>query len=318
MSIPHTDPTTLEVRHLRLVRAVTEDGNLTRAAARLHLTPSALSHQLKELESRLGTSLFERAGRRMLATPAADRVARAADDVLGRLHRVEAEVRQGAGAERGVLRLATECYTVYHWLPRVLVEFRRVHPDVDVQIVLEATRRPLPALLDGRLDLAIVTDESQSARIARRPLFADEMVVLARPGHPVLAHPRVTAQSLAAHTLLMYDLAPEHSTLFRRILDPAHVRPSRVLRLELTEALLELAAAGEGVAVLAGWSAAPWLESGRLEARPLHPRRLRRTWQAATVRRRTSPPWISSFVDALARGTAPLVEGALPRPVTRS
>jgi LysR family transcriptional regulator for metE and metH len=310
MNNTHSFPTALEVRHLRLVRAVAEDGNLTRAASRLHLTPSALSHQLKELEGRLGTPLFLRAGRRMVATAAAERVARAAEEVLGQLGRLEQDVRLGADAARGVLRLATECSTVYHWLPRVLPHFRRLYPAVEVQIVLEATRRPLPALLDGRLDLAIVTDETLSARVARRPLFGDEMVALARPGHPVLKGSRVTARDLAAHTLLMYDIPPEHSTLFRRILDPAHVRPARVLRLELTEALFELAAAGEGVAVMAAWAAAPWLESGRLQSRPLHPRRLRRTWQAATVRRRVAPPWLGAFVEVLAASGAPVPAAA--------
>ncbi len=108
----------LEVRHLRLVREVSATGSLTRAGAALHLTQSALSHQLRDIESRLGTALFLRVGKRMVLTPAGERVLRAADEVLATIERTEDAVRQLAGAKRGVLRLTTECYTCYQGVHR--------------------------------------------------------------------------------------------------------------------------------------------------------------------------------------------------------
>lgn len=296
----------LEVRDLRMAEAVAAEGNLTRAANRLHVTPSALSHHLKDLEERLGTTLFLRAGRRMVPTEAGQRLGRAAQSVVTELTAAESDVVRGGPAARVPLRVATECYTAYHWLPAALAEFRPRHPDVDVRIVVEATRQPLPALLDGRLDVAIVSERPPARRFRSQPLFKDELVALARPGHRILSRRRVRAQDLAAETLLMYDLPPTESDLFRRLLTPQGVTPARVLRLELTEALLELAAAGEGVAVLAGWSAAPWLRQGRLEARPLHPVRLRRTWHAATLPRSGARAPISAFMDVLRRHAAPL------------
>src|SRR5438093_8523375 len=110
----------LEVRHLRLVSAVAELGSLTRAGDRLHLTQSALSHQLRDIESRLGTPLFLRVGKRMVLTPAGERLLRSAESVLTTIERTEDAIRNLAGAERGVLRLTTECYTCYHWLPALL------------------------------------------------------------------------------------------------------------------------------------------------------------------------------------------------------
>src|SRR5213593_5264874 len=100
----------IEIRHLRLVSAVADLGSLTKAGDRLHLTQSALSHQLRDIESRLGTALFLRVGKRMILTPAGERVLRSADEVLATIERTEDAVRQLAGAKRGVLRLTTECY----------------------------------------------------------------------------------------------------------------------------------------------------------------------------------------------------------------
>src|SRR5262252_10360059 len=94
----------LEIRHLQLVAAVADVGSLTRAGDRLHLTQSALSHQLRDIESRLGTPLFLRVGKRLVLTPAGERLLVSARDVLERLERAEREIRQMGKERAGVLR----------------------------------------------------------------------------------------------------------------------------------------------------------------------------------------------------------------------
>ena len=186
----------LEVRHLKLVREVSAAGSLTRAGAALHLTQSALSHQLRDIESRLGTPLFLRVGKRMLLTPAGERLRRSADEVLSTIERTEDAIRQLGGAKRGVLRLTTECYTCYHWLPALLKRYRRTHPQVDVRIDVAATAQPLAHLLEGRLDIAIVSDPVRDRRVVARPLFEDEVVVVVAPGHPLAARPFVRPEAI--------------------------------------------------------------------------------------------------------------------------
>src|SRR5258705_7124927 len=97
----------LEIRHLRLVMAIAETGSVTRAGGQLHLTQSALSHQLKDIEGRLGTRLFHRLGKRMVPTPAGETVLQSAGDVLALMKRTEDDVRRRSGIGRGVLRVAT-------------------------------------------------------------------------------------------------------------------------------------------------------------------------------------------------------------------
>src|SRR5215207_5298453 len=102
---------TLEVRHLQLVDAVATGGTLTAASRTLHLTQSALSHQLIGLERQLGVALFHRAGKRMVPTVAGLKVLDAAHATLGPLRRTEQALRALATGATGVLRLATECET---------------------------------------------------------------------------------------------------------------------------------------------------------------------------------------------------------------
>src|SRR5262245_23486087 len=166
----------LEIRHLRLVEAIAEEESVTGAGVRLHLTQSALSHQLRDIETRLGTPLFLRLNKRMLLTPAGERLLTSARDVLDRLRRAEDEIRRSAADGGGLLRLAVECYTCYHWLPPVLSmrSFREKYRRVEVRIVAEATRQPLEWLLQGKLDLAVVSSPARDRRLVRRPLFQDE------------------------------------------------------------------------------------------------------------------------------------------------
>src|SRR6266545_7042617 len=101
----------LEIRHLRLVTAIADFGSLTRAGDRLHLTQSALSHRLRDIESRLGAALFLRVGKRLVFTPAGERLLASAKEILERLQRTEHDIRQMGQERAGVLRLTTECYT---------------------------------------------------------------------------------------------------------------------------------------------------------------------------------------------------------------
>src|SRR5438046_4508351 len=130
----------IEIQDLRMVASIAEQGTLTRAASTLHVTQAALSHRLANLEERLSTRLFERRGRLLQPTPAGLRLRTEAIALLSGLTKA-VEATQAEGQERqAVLRIATECYTCYVWLPGVLREFRREAPRVEIEIVLEATR----------------------------------------------------------------------------------------------------------------------------------------------------------------------------------
>jgi LysR family transcriptional regulator for metE and metH len=296
----HGDRVRLEVRHLKLVRAVVREQGLTRAAAHLHLTQPALSHQLAELESRLGTALFVRAGRRLRPTPAGERLVETAESVLPELERAEQELAGLEGAGGGIIRVSTQCYTAYHWLPAALEDFARRFPAVSVQIVVEATRRPLPALLEGRLDLAIVSDRSGNRLVEHHLLFDDEMVAVMAPDHPLAASATLTPAQFASETLILYAIPIRSSDLFQRFLVPAGVTPARVLHVELTEAIVELVRAGQGIAAMAAWAIAPDVRSGRVVTRRLGRRGLRRRWYAATHARRV-PEYLRAFIEQVRR-----------------
>jgi LysR family transcriptional regulator, regulator for metE and metH len=312
---PTPRPLHLDLRHLRLVAAVAESGGQTRAAQRLNLTQSALSHQLRELESRLGAALFIRASRRMILTPIGERILASARRILHEVETLEHDLAaRDVDGGAGIVRLATECYTCYHWLPGVLTAFRQQWPRVEIRIVAEATANPVRALLDGALDLAIVAGDVDDRRLGCTSLFEDEQVLVVAPGHPLAEQDFVTPNDLRGEHLILYTTHSSESSVLREVLRPAGVEPRQLTRVQLTEAIVELVKAGLGVSVLARWAVAPQLRDGSLVGVPLTARGFHRRWWAVTRPHESTPAYQQSLVELLGRH---LRGGPVPTPELR-
>ena len=198
----------------------------------------------------------------MVLTAAGRRVLDTARRVLGDLERTEEDVRRLAGHGEGTIRVCTQCYTGYHWLAGVLATFQRKHPSVTINIAADATDRPVDALFDGRIDLAILIDPARDRRLRLRPLFTDEMVAIVAPSHELAKQRWVSPAVLAGEHLLVYSSAPEESFVLRRVMAPLSLTPRRVSFIMLTEAMTELARAGIGVGILPRWSAQRAIAAG--------------------------------------------------------
>jgi len=300
-------PVVIEVRHLRIVEAVSRSGSVSRAAEQLNLTQPAVSHALRDLEDRLGVSLFERQTRRMAPTAEGLRLLESAGRVLDELRGVEHELEQFRDGHRGLIRLATGCYTCYYWLPRLLGAFAQAWPGVDVELRPEATANPVAALLEGNLDLAILQELEPDARVGSEVLFQDELVVVTAPGHPFTRRRFVDAEHFADEVVIIHS-HPETTYLIQHVLDPAGVVPRRLLQLQLTQAVLESVAAGLGVSALARWVVEPQLQSGRLAAVRLGRGGVRREWKAAWSRGRRQTKPFGELVSLLKREAFDVVE----------
>jgi LysR family transcriptional regulator for metE and metH len=300
----------LEIRHLKLVAAIAETGSVTKAGNRLHLTQSALSHQLRDAEEQLGAPLFERKSRKMALTAAGERLLLTARSVLTELDRAATDIQKRDADSQGVIRLSTQCYTVYYWLPPRLKLFQKKFPEVEFQLVVEATDNPFEALLEGKLDLAIVCDPIRNRKILYTPLFEDEIFIIVAPEHRLAGKRYVEAGDLAGENLIIYP-PKEECTVLKEFLEPAGIAPRRIQEVMLTEAIVEMVRAGLGVASLPRWAAAPQLASGAVIGLPLTAQGFRRTWSAAQLRDQRAPVYLQEFIRLLAE--RPLSEDFSPR-----
>ena len=125
---------TLDIKHLRTLTALRDGGTLVEAARRLHLTQSALSHQLKDLEERLGVSLFLRKTKPLRFTRAGLEVLQLADQLLPQIQQTERNLKKLAGGDIGRLHMAIECHSCFDWLMPAINAFRDHWPEVEIDL----------------------------------------------------------------------------------------------------------------------------------------------------------------------------------------
>ncbi|NPC76174.1 LysR family transcriptional regulator [Corallococcus exiguus] len=293
----------LDVRDLRVVLALASAGTTARAAAALHLTQPAVSRALLAAEERLGTRLFDRTPRGLVPTPAGQELVAGATRILVELGDLEHRVRAPV-APSIRLRLVCECYTAYHWLPSALVTLRKSLPGLHLSLAVEHTQAPVPALVAGELDVALLTTSTvPRAGLETRPLFSDEIIFVVAASHPLASRRALTREDLREHTILTGQTPAAESQWFMTQVFGRERPRLRVERLPLTEAILDVARAGLGVAVLSEWISTPHLGKGDLVVKRLASGPLRRPWRMA---------WRKETGDSALRLLAAL-ESTVPR-----
>lgn len=272
----------LDVRDLEVILALAEAGSTTKAAASLHLTQSAVSRALGLAEEKLGARVFERGAHGLTPTSAGKRLLAGAGRVLEALEALE---RDALGeARRTQLRIVCECYTAYRWLPTALARARREMPELDVSIAVDQTSTPVEALRDGKIDVALLTTGSTRGlgdAFEERPLFSDEVVFVVSTTHPLAARRAITARDLCEHPLVTSNTPPEEARWFANAVFGRKRPKVSFLTFPLTEAIVDAARAGMGIAVLSEWIAESYLDGGGIVAKRLAQGPLRRPWRIA-------------------------------------
>src|SRR5690625_831267 len=226
----------LEIRHLRTLSAIRDAGSLQEAAERLHVTQSALSHQVRDLEGRLNVALLNRRTRPARLTTAALRIVALADDVLPRMRATQLELQSLAKGESGRLYLAIDCHSCFQWLMPALDTFRKKWPDISLDLSAAFSFAPLPALIRGDLDLVITSDPQQLNGIEYTPLFRYELVAVLGSQHPLLASDFLKPEHFSAYTLITYPVSRERLDVFTQFLDHEGVEPAEIRQAEIGRA----------------------------------------------------------------------------------
>ena len=288
----------IPLQHFRLVDTIVSQGTLTKAASVLNLTQSALSHQLKELESELGMPIFYRKGKKLQLSDEGVRFLSSAQKILNELKSLEAAMHHFKHGESGTIRISTQCYTAYHWLPRIIKYYKRKNPGIDIHVVSGATQQPLQYLIRGELDVAIIRHKLEGADIQYEPIFEDRLFAIMSIDHPLAEKNKVSITDFEDEELFLhyYDPASGNTPVIDNLLKAKGVKPKYIHRIHYTDAIIEMVNANMGVTVLADWIVLPYLETKNIIAKPLPPEVAKRTWYAATCKQNLP---IRNFLETL-------------------
>ncbi|MEQ8289929.1 MAG: LysR family transcriptional regulator [Gammaproteobacteria bacterium] len=293
----------MDIRHLKTLRMIRECGNMAAAAKRLHLTQSALSHQLKAIENQYDSELFARKSRPLQFTALGRRLLALADEILPRIELADKDIARILSGNTGRLHIVIECHSCFDWLMPTMDQYRDAWPDVEMDLSLVSSFEPLPALLNGDIDLVITSDPDSNTDIAYFPLFRYQSVVILNKKHPLLEKDVIEPPDFRDQTLISYPVDRRRLDIFSRFLMPAAVEPEEIRHAELTSMIVQLVANRRGISVLPSWAVSRYVEENTVQARPLGQDGLWGTLYAAVRNEQKELPYIKAFL-ACAKNTS--------------
>ncbi len=250
---------TLPLTALRAFETAARTGSVRQAADALHVTPSAISHQLRALEESFGVALFRRANRRLILTEAGQVLLPGLTEGFERLG--DAVAALSAFQRQGVLTVSMLSTFAVRWFIPRLTRFQKLHTDIEVRV--STTMRTVDFDREG-IDAAIRHGHGDWPDLRSDRLIDDDIVPVCAPdlaaGYPPLATPN----DLERHTLLTSDARPEDWEIWLTGIGRADLQPARRIAFDATHFALDAALGGAGVAIAARELVADDLQQGRL------------------------------------------------------
>lgn len=259
----------IEIKHLKTLASLRETGSLTATATSLHLTQSALSHQIKDLETRIGGQLFLRKTRPVKFTSEGEILLKLADELLPKLTAAEQQLAGLKEDSNGRLHMAIDCHSCFQWLMPALKEYQISWPNVALDFSSGFGFDPIPALLSGELDLVITSDILPRSDVHYEPLFDFEMRLITALNHPLADKTSIEPEDLQDQTMLSYPVPKQRLDVVKHFMQPAGIEPEKWKQADNTLMLVQMVSAGLGVASLPNWAINEFSRQGLITSLPL-------------------------------------------------
>ena len=243
----------IERSHLSILREIERNGSLTAAADSLHLTQSALTHSIKKLEQRTGTTLWSKEGRAIRLTQAGSYLLTVANRLLPQLEYADQVIERFAKGEKGVIRIGMECHPCYQWLLKVVTPFIERYPEVDLDVKQQFQFGGMKALLNYDIDVLVTPDPIHQSGVTFTPVLDYQQVLVVSAQHALAKKNQVEPQDLVGEVLYSYPVEIDRLDIYSQFLNPAHCKPKKHKSIEATDIMIQLVAAGRGVAALPHW-----------------------------------------------------------------
>lgn len=289
----------MELKYFRLIKTIAEEGNIANATDRLFLTQSALSHQLRDLEDRLGFKVFLRARNKWKLTEEGEELYRLANKVLAEIEQgmkgIE-DIRQGS---KGRIRISTECYSFYRGLPALIQKMGVLYPEIEIDLIAEATLQAVPKLLTNEIDLAIATSGQSNEKLLKIELFEDVIMAVVHKENPLSKKEFIEAQDFKDVHLIIHSFPMESVAVYEYYLKPNGVEPAKVTAIPLTEVALEMVDANMGVMCVPKWALRATRVPKDLVLKRIGENRVRRKHYVVIRKEDEGKKYINDFITSI-------------------
>lgn len=295
----------MDLHQLRVFQSAIKSGGFTRAGEQLHLSQSTVSQHIKGLEEELGCPLFLRVGKRVLVTEAGNVLLQYAERIFRDLKNAEMAVREMNTLKRGTVRLGVGPTTLTYRLPRILRDYTRRFPQIELIVLAGTTEFLLDAIRSQHLDLAIVMSTAAQAGLKSTPLGREELVIVLNSKHPLAWKRTLDPGDLASLRFILYEKKTAMQMLIERYFESLAVSPTITMEVENNEAIKSLVRAGLGASILPLCAVVDEPAGGPLRVLRVKGKRLLRELRLLSVDAETLPRAIDALGAALVSGLAP-------------
>lgn len=286
----------MEIKYFRLIKTIVEEGNIANSAEKLFLTQSALSHQLRELEEQLEFKVFYRTRNRRRLTEEGSKLYELGNTILESIEEGFRNIQQLRRGAAGSIKVSTECYSFYQELPTFIQRMGLLYPQIDVDLILEATHHPVSKVLSGEIDIAVVTSKPNNELLSSIAVYEDEIFAIIHREHPLHKAEHLDTNDFSSVHLIIHSFPLETVSVYTQFLKPNRITPSKISAIPLTEVALEMINANMGIMCMPKWALKSFEVSDDLILKRIGKSGLKRTHYLVVRTSDRSKKYINDFI----------------------
>ncbi|WP_438423622.1 LysR family transcriptional regulator [Aquimarina macrocephali] len=243
----------MELKYFRLIKTIAEEGNLANSSERLFLTQSALSHQLRDLEERLGFKVFLRSRNKWELTDEGTELYKLANKLFSSIDESFSNIEHIKEGSRGSIKLSAECQSFFHAIPGFIQKMGILYPEINIDLTLGATYQTISQVLSNEIDIAIVTTKPASEELTSIKVYDDEIFAVMHQENPLNSYDYLDASHFSDVHLIINSFPLEGVSVYEHFLKPNKINPKKISAIPFTEITLSMIEANMGIMCAPKW-----------------------------------------------------------------
>ncbi len=288
----------MELKYFRLIKTIAEEGSIANSTERLFLTQSALSHQLRELEERLGFKVFHRTRNKWELTQEGTELYKLANKLFRSIEEGFSAIKDIKEGAKGTIKLSAECQSFFHSIPSFIQKMGVLYPEINIDISLGASHQTIAQVLSEDIDIAIVTSEPESEELSSILVFKDEIFALIHQEHPLNQFDYLEASHFAKVHLLINSFPLEGVAVYEQFLKPNKINPIKISAIPFTEITLSMIDANMGMMCAPKWQLSAFQLSKELVFKRIGKNGLKRKHYLVVKKQQRNKKYIHDFISS--------------------
>ncbi len=286
----------MELKYFRLIQTIADEGSIANATERLFLTQSALSHQLRELEERLGFKVFQRTRNKWELTQEGTELYKLANTLFTAIDAGFSNIKDITEGSKGTIKLSAECQSFFHTIPGFIQKMGILYPEIDIELTLGTTHQTISQVVSDEIDIAIVTTKPPSETLESIKVFEDEIFAVIHEENELNRFDYLEASHFSQAHLLINSFPLEGVAVYEHFLKPHKNTPKKISAIPFTEITISMIAANMGVMCAPKWQLAPFKMAKELVFKRIGKSGLKRTHYLVVKKEHRTKKYIHDFI----------------------